>query len=110
LEVVSKSHYLGRATSAWSSSAAYAENFHGGGFFQWHMMVIFIWCALFVASHFDGIFMFPNQCFGKICWHNRHTFLHALPLFYVITLNINYQRSKLEYRRKINSTLRHSSS
>jgi len=28
----------------------------------------------------------------------------------VSSLNINYQRSKLGYRRKINSTLRHSSS
>jgi len=34
--------------------------------------------------------------------------LHALSLFYA--LNINYQRSKLEYRRKIHSTLQHSSS
>jgi len=39
---------------------AYAENFHGGG--QGHMVVI--WCALFVTSHFDVIFMFPNQRFG----------------------------------------------
>jgi len=24
---------------------AYAENFHGGGFIQWQMVVISIWCA-----------------------------------------------------------------
>jgi len=30
-------------------SAAYAKNFHGG-FIQWHMVVISIWCALFVTS------------------------------------------------------------
>ena len=39
-----------------------------------------------------------------------HTLLHALPLFCVIALSIKYQRSRLAYRRKINSTLRHSSS
>jgi len=39
-----------------------------------------------------------------------HVLLHALPLIRVIELNINYQRSRLGYRRKINSTLRHSSS
>jgi len=39
-----------------------------------------------------------------------HILPHALPLFCVIALNINYQRSKLGYRRKINSTPRYSSS
>jgi len=38
-----------------------------GGFIQWHMVVIYIWCALFVTSHFDVIFMFPNQRFREIC-------------------------------------------
>jgi len=28
-----------------------------GGFIQWHMVVICIWCALFVTSQFDVIFM-----------------------------------------------------
>jgi len=37
-----------------------------------------------------------------------HILLQALSLFYA--LNINYQRSKSEYRRKIHSTLRRSSS
>jgi len=57
-------------------------------------------------------FMFPNQRFGDVFRHDLHMLLHALPLpfFCVVTLNINYQRSKFEYRRKINSTLRHSSS
>ena len=32
-------------------------------------MVICIWCALFVTSQFDVIFMLPNQRFGKVCWH-----------------------------------------
>jgi len=64
------------------NTVAYAENFHGGSFFQWHMGVIRIWCALFVTSQFGVIFMFSNQCFGEVCWHNMHILLHAL-LFYV---------------------------
>jgi len=46
---------------------AYAQNFHGGGFIQWYMVVISNWCVVFVTSPFDVIFMFPNQCFGEIC-------------------------------------------
>jgi len=52
------------------------------GFIQWHMVVICIWCALFVTSQFDVMFMFPNQCFGEVCWH-MHIRLHALTLIYV---------------------------
>jgi len=32
-------------------TVAYAENFHGG-FIQWHMVLICIWCTLFVSSQF----------------------------------------------------------
>jgi len=32
-------------------------------------MVICIWCAPFVTSRFDVIFVFPNQRFGEVCWH-----------------------------------------
>ena len=53
-----------------------------GGFIQWNMVVICL-CAVFVTSQFDVIFMFPNQRFGEVCWHNMHILLHALPLFYV---------------------------
>jgi len=49
---------------------------------QWHMVVICIWCALFVTLQFDVIFMFPNELFGEFCSHNMHIFLHPLPLFY----------------------------
>jgi len=45
-------------------------------------VVICIWCALFVTSQFDVIFMFPNQRFGEVCWHERHILLRALALFY----------------------------
>jgi len=37
------------------------------GFIQWLMVVICIWCALFVTSQFDVIFMFPIQRFGEVC-------------------------------------------
>ena len=79
------------------------RKFSWGCFIQWHMVVIFIWCALFVTSQFDVILMFPNQRFGEVCWHNMHIFLHPLILC-VTALNINCQQSKLGYRRKINPT------
>jgi len=41
--------------------------FMGGGLVQSHMVVICIWCALFVTSQFDVISMFPNQRFGDVC-------------------------------------------
>jgi len=56
---------------------AYAENFHVGGFIQWHMVVVCIWRALFVSPQFDVIFMFTSE----VCWHNRHILLHILYLF-----------------------------
>jgi len=37
-----------------------------GGFIQWRMVVICIYCALFMTSQFDVIVMFPNQCFDEI--------------------------------------------
>ena len=78
---------------------------------QGHMVVICVWCWLFVTSQFDIICMFPNQRFGDVSWHNYTYFSTSTPLISCgIALNINYQRSKLGYRRKINSTLRHSSS
>ena len=81
-----------------------------GGFIRWHMVVICLWCAVFVTSQFDDIFMFPDQRFGEVCWHYMHILLHALPFLCVIALNINYQRSKSGYQRKISSMLRNKSS
>jgi len=60
-------HYLFFYFIEMYRSVAYAENFHGGGFIRWHMVVICIWCALFVTSKYDVIFMFPNQRFGEVC-------------------------------------------
>ena len=63
-------------------AVAYAENIHVF-FIQWHMVVICIWCAHFVTSQFDVIFMFPNQRFGEVRWHNMHIRLHTLPIIYI---------------------------
>jgi len=41
--------------------------FMGRGLVQDHMVVICIWCALFVTSQFDVMSMFPNQRFGEVC-------------------------------------------
>jgi len=38
-----------------------------GSFIQWHMVVICLWCAVFVTLKFDVIFMFLNQRFGEVC-------------------------------------------
>jgi len=34
---------------------------------QGHMVVICIWCAVFVTSQFDVMSMFTNQRFGEVC-------------------------------------------
>jgi len=60
---------------------AYAENFLGGGLVQGHMVVICIWCALFVTSQFDV--MFQTNVLAKFVDIIMHIFLHALPLFHV---------------------------
>jgi len=71
------------------------------GLVQGHMVVICIWCSLFVTSQFDVISMFPNQRFGEVSWHDNAHFSTSTPLIACgIALNINYQRSKLGYRRK----------
>jgi len=45
------------------------------------MVVICIWCALFVTSQFDVIFMFPKQDFFEVFRHIMRIFLHPLPYF-----------------------------
>jgi len=37
------------------------RKFSWGGSIQWHMVVICIWCALFVTSQFDVIFVFSSE-------------------------------------------------
>jgi len=53
------------------------RKFSWEGFIQWHMLVICIWCALFVTSQFNVIALFPNQRFDQACWHNMHVFLYV---------------------------------
>jgi len=105
-------HFSINQTRTWTcSSVAYAENFHGRVLVQGHMVVICIYCALFVTSQIDVMSMFPNQRFGEVCWRNNAYFSTRTPLIScVIALKTNHQRSKLDYRRKINSTPQHSSS
>ena len=43
------------------------RKFSWGGLVQGHMVVICIWCALFVTSQFDVMSMFPNQRSGEVC-------------------------------------------
>jgi len=71
-----------KSMCGYTRPVAYAEIFHGG-VIQWQMVVICIWCALFVTSQFDVIFIFPKQRFGEVLRHNMHILLHVLPLFYV---------------------------
>jgi len=61
-----------------------------GGFIQWHVVVICIWCPLFVTLQFDVIFMFPNQLFGEVFWHNMRFLLHALPLIYTSQFDVTF--------------------
>jgi len=84
-----------------------AQKIFMGGFIQWHVVVICIWCVLFVTSQFDVICIFPNQCFGEVCWHNVYTSTSTLLTLFVMALNINHQCSKLGYQRNINLTSRH---
>jgi len=37
------------------------RKFSWGGFIQWHMVVICIWCVLIVTSQFDVMFMFSSE-------------------------------------------------
>jgi len=46
------------------------------GFIQCHTVVICIWCALFVTSQFDVIFLFPNQRFGEVSRRNMPVVLN----------------------------------
>jgi len=75
------------------------------GSYGGHLYLVCALCDVTIWRHF----LFPSQRFGEVCWHNMHTFLHPLPLVYT-AMTQKYQRSKLGYRRKTNTTQRHSSS
>ena len=44
-------------------------------------MAICVWCALFVTSQFDVIFLFPNQSFDEVSWHKCIFFCTHSPSF-----------------------------
>ena len=64
--VVEKAIMKMQKTQRHTRAVVYAENFHGGWLVQGHMVVICIWCSLFVTSQFNVISMFPNQRFGEV--------------------------------------------
>jgi len=69
------------------------RKFHGA-FIQWHMVAVCIWCALFVTSQFDVIFMFQTNVLAKFVDTYAYSSTRTLLILCVIALNINYQRSK----------------
>jgi len=66
LFIIREKKATGPSPAGSMSPVAYAENFHGGVLVQGHVVVICIWCSLFVTSQFDAISMFPNQRFGEL--------------------------------------------
>ena len=89
---------------------------------KWHTQKIFM--EAFDSVEYDGHFYLVRVVRDVTTWRHNHvskqTFWRSLLTQYayssartlhilcVIALNINYQRFKLGYRRKINSTLIHS--
>jgi len=63
-----------------------------------------------VTSHFDVIFMYQNNVLAKFVDTISIFFYTYSLILCVNALNINYQHSKLGYRRKLQSTLRRNSS
>ena len=83
----------------------------GWVFIQWHMVIICIWCALFVTSQFDVIYLcFQSNVLAKVfdkiciflCIHSPYFICHCA----------EYKLLAIQVRisEKIYSTLRHSSS
>ena len=60
----------------------------------------YIWCALFVMSHFDVIFTFPNYRFGEVCWHDMHILLQG-------PSSVCRQRGLIEHFASVFSSLIH---
>jgi len=78
-----------------------------GVFIQWLMVVICIWCALFVTSQFEVTFIFSNQRFGEVCWYNMHPLLrHAFPyfMFHCTEYKLSALRIRISEENKLNVT------
>jgi len=54
-------HSKSRNYSDARKTSGVRKKFSWGGFIQWQMVVICIWCVLFVMSQFDVIFMFSSE-------------------------------------------------
>ena len=86
------------------SLSAVGTKFSWGGFIQWHIVVICIWCAFFVTSQFYVIFMFPKQRFGEVCWPNICIFFHTHSPYFVCYCT-KYKLSALQVRISEENTL-----
>jgi len=84
----------------WICAVAYTQKIFMGGFIQWHMVVICIWCVLFVTSQFDVMFMFPSQRFREVVDTTCILFYTHSPYFtcHCTECKLQYQRSKLDIR------------
>jgi len=67
---------VNRSKNLRQSSPFFPKEITLAGFIQRHVMVKYIWCALFVTSQFEVFFMFPNQRFGEVSGYNMHIFVH----------------------------------
>jgi len=62
----------------------HAQKIFMGDFIQWHIVVICIWCALFVTSKFDVIYSSGlRECAGCAKWgsHFQFTRFVGAPIF-----------------------------
>jgi len=81
-------------------------NFHWVGLIQGHVVVICVWCALFVTSQFDVFSMFRNQRFGEvfdiIC---KFFYIHS-PYFmcHCTEYKLSALQVRLSEKNKVNAT------
>jgi len=79
--------------------------FMGGGFVQWHVVVICIWCALFMTLQFDVTFMFLNQRFGEVWWQGIFFCTH-FPYFmcHWTEYKLSAPQVRISEKNKLNAT------
>jgi len=82
---------------------AYAENFHRGGHFNLYLV-----CAVCDVTLWRHIHVSKPTFSRNLLTQYVYCFIRTRLILCAIVLNINYQRSRLRYRRKTNSMLRHS--
>ena len=108
---IQKNSILKPNNSLWYNQWRTQKIFMGGVLVQGHMVVICIWCALFVTSQFDVMSMFPNQRFGEVCWQNNAYFFYThSPYFMWHCTECKLSALQVRLSEEINSMPRHSSS